>query len=747
MRVSLRQALLIGLALLLWLFSITVWIATVFALFAWGLSTIKPDAVHALPQFLRPLYQWVTAFPFDFAPIFEGLALIAASVASFSFAKWLWRKATMLPLTLENEKRPPDDEIELRRNELLDSIQRVRIDSFKDRFIYAGAKHDFNIVEVPLLVRPKRVVTPLSGERDGSLPPVSDMSSVFQQADGSLLVTGLPGAGKTTSVIELTEALLEQARQDPKAKIPVALNLNYWTERDNNLAIWLQQEIQQNFGIEARFTRYWLKAGKLTLLLDGLDEIPSLELRRSCVNAINAHRAAHHCDVVVTSRKPEYEQLKQPLEVNTSVEILPLDESDINEYLLKLGASGDTLRDLMNKEPRLWEMAKTPLLLSAMTIAMPRITDRQLGEGDISARQVILDAYIEEQVLRVEHARRSTPYGRWRVLSSLNWLAWSMTLIGGAYFSIDELVNFPVTSRHQDLYVGSIGKWMPTHIRTLTIGWSIALSIWILAHLFGASSLSISRLLQRPATVSSAFLLTGLTIVLVDIVIPGYTRTKKWSEGKSRNVPKRVVSIDTHDKLGEAIVLLPLLVQAVSWSRHIVARLEMWMHFWSPLYFRAYAQNKRAHSRLYVRIEFYARALACAGLLLVFLVIANGTFGEYGELLGSVAIFAIASVFALSVYFDMSMPRIFFSLDGALPWRYEKFLRHAVELKFMYWNGRNYAFIHNVLQVHFALLDPARLFPDESKPTNIGGGALVQRWKLTEKFLPEDQESQNESSE
>ncbi len=705
MRISVRRALLIGLALLLWLFSITVWAATAFALFAWGLSTVKPDAVQAIPLFLRPLYQWVVTFPIDFAPIFEGLALIAASVLSFSFAKWLWRKATMLPVTLEDEKRPPDNEIELRRNELLDSIQRVRIDSFKDRFIYAGAKHDFNIIEVPLLVRPKRVVTPLSGKRDGSLPPISDMSSVFQQADGSLLITGLPGAGKTTSVIEMTEALLEQARKDPKAKIPVTLNLNYWTARDNNLVLWLQQEIQQNFGIEERFTRYWLKAGLLTLLLDGLDEISSPELRQSCVSAINAHRSAYHCDVVVTSRKPEYEQLRRPLEVNTSVEILPLDEYDINEYLLKLGSSGDTLRGLMNKEPELWEMAKTPLLLSAMTVAMPRIADRQISEGTASARQAIFDAYIEEQVLRVERIRRPPPYPRWRTLHSLRWLAWGMTLRRQNYFSVNVMAEFPLGNGYRDAYVGAIGYWTQSHVITLAGGWFFALNFWLFVHLFLDQPLSTAWLLQRPVELLFALFVAVFAFVLAETAPPSSRRSRPWMNATRMDVDELAGLVDRE-----------FLKQTLAWTTHTLDRIGRWMRFWSPLSYRAIMQNKDRRSlKFYHTIEFFTRMFICFVLSLLYLAIASSILENYSELVGSVFILAIVSAFVLSLFFDMSMPRIFFSLDGMLPWRYKNFLRHTVELKFMYWNGRNYAFIHNILQIHFAQLDPSRLFLDEPK--------------------------------
>ena len=47
---------------------------------------------------------------------------------------------------------------------------------------------------------------------------------------GKFLILGKPGGGKTTTLLELAEALLERAEGDSNAPIPVILELSSWQE-------------------------------------------------------------------------------------------------------------------------------------------------------------------------------------------------------------------------------------------------------------------------------------------------------------------------------------------------------------------------------------------------------------------------------------------------------------------------------------------------------------------------------------
>jgi len=68
--------------------------------------------------------------------------------------------------------------------------------------------------------------------------------NVFQREDvaGRLLILGNPGAGKTTTYLELANNLLEIAESDVKQLIPILFNLSSWKDNDQGIADWVMAE-------------------------------------------------------------------------------------------------------------------------------------------------------------------------------------------------------------------------------------------------------------------------------------------------------------------------------------------------------------------------------------------------------------------------------------------------------------------------------------------------------------------------
>jgi hypothetical protein len=80
----------------------------------------------------------------------------------------------------------------------------------------------------------------LRGPRASSqpVPPGTPVLDLFDSQQGQLLVLGAPGAGKTTLIVELAQALTTRALTDTQARIPVVLNVAAWRS-GQNLRDWL----------------------------------------------------------------------------------------------------------------------------------------------------------------------------------------------------------------------------------------------------------------------------------------------------------------------------------------------------------------------------------------------------------------------------------------------------------------------------------------------------------------------------
>src|SRR5207249_86947 len=81
--------------------------------------------------------------------------------------------------------------------------------------------------------------------------------------------------------------LIDRFEKNPEYSAPVVLNLSTWKSRRGTLANWIEAELKAKYFVPPRRSRQWLAKSRLTLLLDGLDEVAP-ESRAACVQAINA---------------------------------------------------------------------------------------------------------------------------------------------------------------------------------------------------------------------------------------------------------------------------------------------------------------------------------------------------------------------------------------------------------------------------------------------------------------------------
>jgi DNA polymerase III delta prime subunit len=336
---------------------------------------------------------------------------------------------------------PPDAE----RTNLLRLLERVQHDwiegvleaSLHHRaWLELGLDWRTDAVEHPwdrIVVAPDRPIQ--------TLPREDSIAAVFTAAQNTLLVLGEPGAGKTTALLELARDLVARARQAAHEPAPAVLALSTWTAEQKDFADWIVAELGLRYQVPKRIARGWLDDARLALLLDGLDEVPA-ERRETCVAAINAFEQKHHPPgLAVTCRVAEYEALAVKLRLRAAISLQPLTPEQVERYFAAAGAGLEHLRRALREDAGLRELARTPLMLSVMTMAWRDAPAAAVagpaGDTPEERRRQLFDAYVQAAL-----HRRGKATGGFTSAQAVHWLAWlaqRMQAHGQTIFAVEQL--------------------------------------------------------------------------------------------------------------------------------------------------------------------------------------------------------------------------------------------------------------------------------------------------------------------
>ncbi|MBD2459079.1 NACHT domain-containing protein [Nostoc sp. FACHB-87] len=240
--------------------------------------------------------------------------------------------------------------------------------------------HNAVLINLGKESQPQQVKRPWDAEiKIGLKPtvPILETTTVLEVFDspeiaGKLLILGAPGSGKTTTQLELAQALVSRAEEQPDYPVPVLFNLSSWKDDRHSLCDWLVAELKSKYGVSAKLGKEWIDSQKLLLLLDGLDELESV-WQESSIIAINEFIQGE-CRpefIVVCSRTEEYTSYKTRLQLNGTVCLQPLTTNQIYTYLVEVNHAD--LHVLISKQPDLLELIKLPLLLSIFVLAYQEI--------------------------------------------------------------------------------------------------------------------------------------------------------------------------------------------------------------------------------------------------------------------------------------------------------------------------------------------------------------------------------------
>jgi GTPase SAR1 family protein len=285
------------------------------------------------------------------------------------------------------------------------------------------------------------------------LPKNTSIINVFDQAgvEGRLLILGKPGAGKTTMLLELAKVLVQRAEEDLNEPVPVLLSLSSWQNDHQSITDWIVAELSSRkyYRVRKDITKQWLEYGEIIPLLDGLDELAA-ERQEKCVEKLNNFLQPGNWinPLVVCSRIEEYQIYSTQLALNTSVELQPFNDKQIQDYLQRTG--NEPLWNSIKDNAELTELAQTPFFLNVIVLSSQKLSlDKwQIFQSSQERIDYLFSAYVEEMLSRQYKDKHPSDENTKRWLS---WLSIKLIEQNESEIFIDKMQPYLFLSHKQKL--------------------------------------------------------------------------------------------------------------------------------------------------------------------------------------------------------------------------------------------------------------------------------------------------------
>lgn len=488
----------------------------------------------------------------------------------------------------------------------------------------------------------------------------------------TLLILGAPGAGKTTTLLEIASELIDRAEQDITLPIPVIFNLSSWAAtKKQTIAEWLVEELDSRYQIPQKIGSNWIKNEELLLLLDGLDEV-SEERRNDCAIAINNFKQSHGItQMVVCSRIKDYEALYNRLQFQGAIFIKDLTLEQINYYFDKAGNKLQGIKAAWINDKVLQELTKTPLMLSVIAIAYDQISVADLPQMPLKQkRKHLFNKYIQKML---ERRQQNCKYSKEQIVRWLVWLAKQLHKKSNTIFLV-ERINISYTNSQMDRIIYAM-------LHGLSMGVIMSLILSMIAGF--SKNIIIAFLLIS--------ILAGFTWGIHNQQIQSLENIR-WSIPKSR-------------KYFYAITIAGAFLFAVS-SLMIGVFQGFVLSIITYAIFLFGSSGDNLDRTVTVNQGIWQSLkngllLSCMGFagMIAFATITNIPLVKAG-LLG----LTFGLLQGLPGCIQHLCLRLIFCLRGYIPWNLARFLNYATERIFLHKVGGGYIFIHRSLLEHFASL-------------------------------------------
>jgi hypothetical protein len=368
-----------------------------------------------------------------------GLALtFSVAVAGLVERELAWRR--------DNADTPPTPEgltaelLERWRVALVADVIRIRVG--------AGGQLDMRVSEGdPIDANARRVDHDSGRPRvrvGGRLLAWSEIIARWDTTRSRLVILGDPGYGKTVAALTLVKHI--NAHDAPGASVAELFSLADWQRwrgdhPDAPLGEWLAEQLTvAHPSVPVAVARQLVDARLIVPVLDGLDEIATVERRRACVAAIDAYaeRGEPHRPFVLTCRAREYRELAPDwVRDDECIVLVGLQPDQIKQHLHEQTA-GRAAWDVVRQRQAAGDAALNTLLASPLRLAIALRVYRDHDPGELleldgeQARQRLWELLL----ITSAGYRSATPA---QVRAWLTWLACGMRRTGRQRLMLHEL--------------------------------------------------------------------------------------------------------------------------------------------------------------------------------------------------------------------------------------------------------------------------------------------------------------------
>ena len=176
-----------------------------------------------------------------------------------------------------------------------------------------------------------------------------------------IIIKGNPGAGKTISLLQIADYLLDKNSH----LIPIFISLSEWSNRQVDLMIFLSEELSPfDKTVTEEEISFLYSEGKIVLLLNGWNEVSQSTIFNFTQEFKRIVRNSPPTPFVISSRETE---LPLPFVESTVFYLVPLNRNQRNEIIRNHKiVNEDLIINQIDSNPNLYEIAQAPLYLTAL---------------------------------------------------------------------------------------------------------------------------------------------------------------------------------------------------------------------------------------------------------------------------------------------------------------------------------------------------------------------------------------------